>query len=1050
MEVLDQVNEDEFTEGEMFETDQPLKRPSDFETPNGRKKIKMKQPTVEELNELNETQTLFNNNLFRLQIQELLAATKIKNKHKEKLTSWVDNFQLFLNTLPVHDAINISKFSKKSEDRPSRDQRFIKNITNQCRNNLHCDQDIPITLVRPDCMSTFGLFKIDSLPGPNLTINIQLTVPKKCFHVKDFLNNRYSVKKFFYLMYIAEHLKSNNICSSIKCAYYYENILLPYLIVVPNNSDKIFINIFVVPEQNYFKGQRFLPDVNNVRAPVFEQNLPLGEVENLVELPTPFYNAALGFDVTLTENNIFIQQTLSNLSNVQEGLKLIIVWMNQRMFNEGKGAFSNDIIIYIISYLVLKKKINKHMSSYQVFRNFLNFMNTTDLSQTSISICENISEEILQKFKNAFDIVIVDSTGFYNVAAFLNISVYKKMRTECQLAFSALDQDTLSSFSNLFLVKVPLYLQYDGIIDLKSENNYQSILKNIETTEKVAYLGNHTLLIMKYLQNYLKKGLNNRVLNIVPISPNHTTWDYGVHYKMTNQRLLFGIQLDPDCAFDILEFGPNLNDPKEKEFKEFWGKLASNRRFRDGTAKVVVHFDKNTIKGKREIIREIVNFIMIEKLKLNFKFYYDEFEEVLVNDKVDAWYPSGTNEETTVKIIRSSDELGRKIRALGMQLGITGIGGISDVYCYTDIFPPIPTSYHSGKSITSLKEQHIILKEKKLHAAPKYVKPIECAIHLEHSSKWPGELNALQKMKTLFYLEISKMLLTKYKITSSVKPSYMDVLYEGIVFRYTLYLSKEIALLKREKLGVLPKIIGALKGIQSQFPAYGISTCLAKRWIRAHLIDDYLFPDILINLLNAHQFLSHSLYNPAVSPQVAFLRFLKYITEVSWDLEPVVINFNNELTSDQISNLDSRMRTNRESFPPLFILTPYDNGDSIFTKKAPSKEVLVRLKVLANECLNVVQNILLQESLFSIKELFIPNTNGFNCILNLRSLTNPRKIERIIKYESDSKIHYREPCGDDKCLPVIDFDPIQMYLRDLRNTYGTFCVFFMILMEEII
>lgn len=73
----------------------------------------------------------------------------------------------------------------------------------------------------------------------------------------------------------------------------------------------------------------------------------------------------------------------------------------------------------------------------------------------------------------------------------------------------------------------------------------------------------------------------------------------------------------------------------------------------------------------------------------------------------------------------------------------------------------------------------------------------------------------------------------QYNIVSSVKYPNLDIIYEGIVFRYNLYVSKEIALYRRleeetdssevnkddgysfeldKKLIVIPKIVGALKG----------------------------------------------------------------------------------------------------------------------------------------------------------------------------------------------------------------------------------------------
>lgn len=173
-------------------------------------------------------------------------------------------------------------------------------------------------------------------------------------------------------------------------------------------------------------------------------------------------------------------------------------------------------------------------------------------------------------------------------------------------------------------------------------------------------------------------------------------------------------------------------------------------------------------------------------------------------------------------------------------------------------------------------------------------------------------------MKTAFYLEISKLLSKKHKLITSVKPDFFDVLYEGYVFRYRLYLSREVGLLKREstnngvttykdtpqsremeiKYNILPRVIGALKGLQSQFPSYGPATALIKRWLRSQLIDNYHFPDDVINLLNASLYLNQSAFEDANTPQIGFLRFLKFFTELQWDIQAVVVNFNDEITSE--------------------------------------------------------------------------------------------------------------------------------------------------------
>lgn len=95
---------------------------------------------------------------------------------------------------------------------------------------------------------------------------------------------------------------------------------------------------------------------------------------------------------------------------------------------------------------------------------------------------------------------------------------------------------------------------------------------------------------------------------------------------------------------------------------------------------MAVYFETNTIKDKRGIIKQILDWVITNKLNLKYTLHYNTFENLLVNQKVTASYPIGTNEEACMKIVSASDELSKKIRTLGMALAITSIQGISDCY----------------------------------------------------------------------------------------------------------------------------------------------------------------------------------------------------------------------------------------------------------------------------------------------------------------------------------------------------------------------------------
>ena len=513
-----------------------------------------KAPTVEELNELKETQNLYNNNLFRLQIEELIKEVKIKPKHRKTFTAWFDQFQTLLTNLPEYN-ITLSDIKLKNKKKETDKSKLVNFIANK---SLECDQDFIVKLIKPERSEIVGLDRVSALPGPKLHVDVNLKMPRDCFNVKDYLNNRYFVKRYYYLGYVFYYLKKQDLGGEITWCFHNDNELLPVVKVAL--GEKITIKIFATPCDNYFKVSRCGADINNVKINTFT-------TDEVTESATLFYNASLAHDLTLTINQNFVQESLSELPNAQEAIKLIYIWLVQRGLQSGLGAFTEDLIVYFVVYLVTKKRINKHMSSYQIIRNFWNFITETDLTQNPISLNDDLKTDVLDTFQANFDVVFLDKTGFYNVAAFLDVNVYRKIKTECGLAFKLLDDGGINSFHSLFITKLPLELQYDLILTLKSDSNFENILSGMDPDVRTKFLGFFNLFVTKNISHVLHRGFNKRASLIVPLVAENQ-----------KSKLLFGINLDPSDAFSILERGPALNDPEEKEFKEFWGDLTSDRR----------------------------------------------------------------------------------------------------------------------------------------------------------------------------------------------------------------------------------------------------------------------------------------------------------------------------------------------------------------------------------------------------------------------------------------------------------------------------------------
>lgn len=411
-----------------------------------------KAPTAEELNRLKETECLFNSNIFRLQIEQLLKEINIKPKYKKRFLEWFGKFEGFVNNIPEFGDIKLSEFKTKKVK--SDKQRFINNLLENCKCTIKTDQDVLFKFIRPQQIKYFGLHMIDAAIGPNFTVNINVIIPKNCFLEKDYLNNRYLIKQYYYTSYIYTQLKQANLFDDL-------NIEKSILTGKLRSCSKIKIQVYFIPADNTFKLSRFEPEKNNVRQNlfnIFEDNL------NLEEHGTPYYNSLILHNLRFADNYYYANEMLKDMKNIQEGIQLILVWLKQRSLGSEYGGFSESLLTQTILYLLTKRKINKCMSSYQVIRNFWIYINSSDWHKEPITLCDEVKEEKFKTYLQNYDVVFLDKSGSYNLASFLCLDVYLKIKYEAELAVNFLDNANFNSFTALFMTKMNSELQYDAIL----------------------------------------------------------------------------------------------------------------------------------------------------------------------------------------------------------------------------------------------------------------------------------------------------------------------------------------------------------------------------------------------------------------------------------------------------------------------------------------------------------------------------------------------------------------------------------------------------------
>nr|XP_012136698.1 PREDICTED: nucleolar protein 6 isoform X1 [Megachile rotundata] len=1010
-----------------------------------------KPPTAEELNQLRETENLFHSNLFRLQIEEVLNEIKVKDKYKHLFNVWLEDFEK-----------NI-KLIKESKEYQFSDPKLKKKLDVRIpMPNVPEDTKATFKFLQPSNIAVIGSYAIDTTINSNVTVDLTIEMPSKMFHKQDYQNYRYLKKKAIYLAYITSHIR-DNIAEHKK---FVGDNLRPLLKIVPTGKlgTKVNVLIHISVQEESFKLNRFLPEKNSIR-PGWFFNTESG-TEDLP--PTPYYNSIVLHDLTVKINSENMK-IIKEYPNLRDGIILLKIWLAQRGLGKGFEGFNGYIVTMLVLYLLSIKKLNTFMSSYQVIRNVWNYLAQVNLYETGITMNqdEDCKTRILN-YHQYYECVFLDSTGYYNITAHTPTTTYKWIQREAALCLNHLDSAHADSFQALFMRKVPFHRAFDHLIWFKDTQVLKNIVDiNSSQNDKLNYGSNYRAQAIKIVYNMLKEGLKNRVYRICVLPNEISEWDCTEKNDNDIGQIFMGLELNPEFCYNIVEKGPEANLPEANEFRKFWGKKSELRRFQDGSIREAVVWSKGkTLSGKRLICKKIVTYLLTKKLnflKDQFIYIADEMEELLRLPKVKiTHFAYGTGEEATLRVINVFNDLEKELMSLkDIPLAIHGVQGCSAVFRYTDTFPPLATVYRPDHQCIQKNENCLILKY--IYKAPKYVCPLEVNLQLSTSGKWPDDIEAFRKTKAAFHIQIAECLRNQYNLVSSANLSHVDVYKEGFVFRLRVAHQKEIGCLKQQitedgvtkykdneesielenNLFELPKLTSALHGLHVQQPSFGGTCCLAKRWLSAQLLDHSHIPDVVVDLLVASMYLTPAPYVPTQMPQVAFLRLLEIFARGHWNTDPVIINFNNEMTREEILAVETFFGSSRNSLPPLFISTPYDQQRSLWTRKAPTTLILNRITALARQSLKLFEDQIFSKVILDCKPLFRPPLTEYDCLINLRPTMVPRRMQAVDlddEYPLLDWHPYRK--HSQQKIPVVDFDPVQYFLRDLRNGYDEFALFF--------
>ncbi|CAH0399608.1 unnamed protein product [Chilo suppressalis] len=366
---------------------------------NPKKRLKTRslyrQPTVNELNRLQETENLFNSNLFRLQIEEILLEVQVKEKTEKKFQEWFlqlkdhllsiceDGTEYNLTEPTLHKKLKVKLPISTKLDKTKCVFKFLKF----------------------DNVEIAGSYSLGCSINSKLKVDLQITVPADTYTKNDSINYRYHKKRAAYLACIAAHLKNYEGVENLQYSWINGCETRPVLDLTPTGKlgKHMTVRIDLKSQSEAYKLHRFSPSRNNLR----ESWLLSENAENNTEVgpPTPFYNSSILCDQTAAENNSVLEQTLMNSENLKQSIVLLKIWLRQRNLQ-----VSGYIINMFIVYLVQNRRINNIMSSYQIVRNVWIALKTSEWDTKGISLCKSGNTPPIEEFHECFPVVFLDTT----------------------------------------------------------------------------------------------------------------------------------------------------------------------------------------------------------------------------------------------------------------------------------------------------------------------------------------------------------------------------------------------------------------------------------------------------------------------------------------------------------------------------------------------------------------------------------------------------------------------------------------------------------------
>lgn len=717
--------------------------------------------------------------------------------------------------------------------------------------------EVELDFQPPSRVDIVGSYLLRTVTRSAQNVDVAVEIPSACLAKKDELNFQYHDKRALFLGALAQTIRADEKCSDtfeeVSLSCFGRDARKPILLLRPSNkARKWTIRILPVVADDAFDARRLVPGRNNVRLAAVRRMLAGAAAaeeagsESAMGPPTPSYNASILEDAFMRTQLATMHEQLQRCPAAVSALIVLKEWLHR--VHHGSPAPEDGVNGFLLSAIVVAllqaREVSSSMESHQLVRAVLKWLAEHPLTSTPIVVAPasgddaeseddaptvaakakarrrgagkagpgvwQVSEETLDQYLDAYDVVILGPSHELNLASRVSASAASLLQRHAAAASAALQaasgvgrgsasagytgENPLDALARAFVQPLPPASSYfDRVVAVELPSEPPSADDASEADLVGLSDAPWGTVMRRRAAAILRQALGDRAELVALVAPtaeeDEVVWPAD-EPRPADGRVRIGVLLNPARAHSILDRGPAADDEAAcAAFKAFWGEKSELRRFQDGAIIEAVVWDSIPVGRRAAVVPSIARYALERHLPVlgDVEVPSDVFD-LLSN-------PPGREpcQTATTKALAAFEHLASTLRdAKGLPLAVSGVQHAHPALRYTAVQSIAPHPLlGADPSVRAAAASAGV------SVANQCVVALDVVITLQSSARWPDDLEAIRKTKTAFYLRIADVLRKSKGLRSVASRDCLDVFVAGYAFRLRIHHERELSLLRR-------------------------------------------------------------------------------------------------------------------------------------------------------------------------------------------------------------------------------------------------------------